>query len=64
MLFVTCLDDGTKYGFTARTPYEAMQSMFYTLNITCEDNTAVINETPSGLHLWMEHTGKTYCIKY
>lgn len=60
---VHCLDDGKTYCFVAKTPYEAMQMMKYTLDTARKDNSAVINKTESGLHLWMEHNGKTYSIR-
>ena len=48
---ITCLDDGSIYVFVARTPYEAMTMMLYTLNVKNEDSYAVINKTKSGLPL-------------
>lgn len=62
MLWVKCLDDGKRCGFVTRTAYEALQKMIYTLNLSCKDDNAVINKTESGLHLWFEHSGKTYAI--
>ena len=59
---VFCLDDGSTYLFTARTGYEAMQKMKYTLDLRHNDPTAVINKTESGNCSYMEHTGKTYSI--
>lgn len=63
MYKVWCLDDGKKFYFDAKTPYEAMRKMKYTLDLENEDKSCVINKTESGLHLWMEHTGKTYGIR-
>lgn len=63
MYKVWCLDDGKKFYFDAKTPYEAMQKMKYTLDLEKEDKSCVINKTESGLYLWMEHTGKTYGIR-
>lgn len=60
---ITCLDDGSIYEFVARTPYEAMTMMLYTLNVKNEDSYAVINKTKSGLYLWTEHNGKTYVVR-
>lgn len=63
MIFVICLDTSVSYGFDARTAYEALAKMKYTLDIQHLDQNAVINKTPSGLHLWMEHSGKTYAVR-
>lgn len=63
MIYVNCLDDGKSYGFDAKTAYEAMRKMLYTLNIKRNDENAVINKTESGLHLWFEHSGKTYAVR-
>lgn len=60
MITVVCLEDGREYGMDARTAYEALSKMKYTLDLEHRDNNAVINKTESGLHLWMEHSGKTY----
>ena len=63
MITVTCLDDGKSYGFAVKTPYEAMQKMKYTLDLKQKDDSAIINKTESGLHLWMDHSGKTYAVR-
>ena len=63
MIFVICLDTLVRYDFVAVTPYEAITKMKYTLDIQHSDKDAVINKTPSGLHLWMEHSGKTYAVR-
>lgn len=60
---VICLNDGTTYTFVARTGYEAMQMMKYTLDLARKDKGAVINKTKTGLHLWMDHSGKTYSVR-
>lgn len=62
MVMVLCLDDGYKYFFSARTAYEAMQKMKYTLDLSHKDPGAVINKTESGRCLWMEHGGNTYSV--
>ena len=63
MRYVTCLDDGRKYGFLdTKTPHEAMEAMLYTLNLERKDDKAEIHKTPCGMHLWFEHYGKTYGI--
>ena len=61
---VECLEDGRTFYFDAKTGYEALSKMRYTLNLKYKDKNAIINKTTSGLHLWMEHNGKTYstCI--
>lgn len=61
--YVMCLDTGILYGFIATTPYEAMQKMIYTLNISNEKRDIIINKTISGEHLYIEHSGKTYAIR-
>ena len=63
MIYVKCIDDGALYGFCTNTPYRAMEYLLYTLNIKENDENAKINKTESGLHLWMEHRGKTYAVK-
>lgn len=63
MIYVKCLDDDSSYGFNASTAYEAMEKMLYTLNQKRKDDKAVINKTNSGLHLWFEHSGKTYAAR-
>ncbi len=60
MIKVLCLDDGINYYFIAKTPYEAMQKMKYTLDLKEKDDNAVINKTESGRCLWFDHSGKTY----
>lgn len=62
MIQVTCLDDGRKYLFIARAPYEAMKKMMYYLNIKHKEET-VINKTKSGFHLWMQYGEKTYVVQ-
>ena len=59
---VFCLDDGTWYSFSARTAYEALEKMKYTLDLKLKDPSAVINKTESGKVLWFEHSGKTYSV--
>ena len=63
MISVKCLDDGAVYWFSARTAYEAMNSMKYMLNLNHLDKNVIINKTESGLHLWMEHCGNTYVAR-
>lgn len=62
MIPVVCLEDGKTYYFTARTPYEAIAAMLYYLNISRKDPSAIINKTNGGMHLWIEHCGKTYSV--
>ena len=62
MITVLCLDDSKVYGFSAKTPYEAMQKMKYTLDVFHKDESAVINKTETGKCLYMEHSGKTYGV--
>ncbi len=55
------LDDGKGYYFQARTPYEAMMKMRYTLSL--KDGSAknlAIEKTPSDCHLYMVYNGETY----
>ena len=56
---VTNLDTGTIYLFTAKTAYEAMSKMKYTLNIggKCDSS---INKTVSGNTLYLDYRGETY----
>lgn len=60
---VKCLETGAEYTFTDKTPYEAMEAMRYTLNLKRKDETATINKTCSGMHLWMDHGGFTYSVR-
>ena len=53
------LDTGTECIFTAKTAYEAMQKMIYTLNISGKCD-AVINKTENGKTLYIEHNGNAY----
>ena len=62
MLWVTCLDTGERFGYTSCTPYEALSGLLYTLNLENMDRDAVINKTDSGLHLYFDHSGRTYSI--
>ena len=57
---VFCLDDGSTFLFLAKTAYEALEKMKYTLDLCEKDDGAVINKTESGKCLWFEHSGKTY----
>lgn len=63
MISVTCMETGKQYIMDAKTPYEALQKMKYTLDLSRQDKGAIINKTESGLHLWMEHSGKTYSVR-
>lgn len=60
MIRVFCLDENKEYWFAAKTPYEAMKKMKYTLDLAHKDKNCVINMTPSAKCLYMEHGGKTY----
>lgn len=62
MITVRCLDNGNSFMFEAKTAYEALQKMKYTLDIKHKDDSAKINKTESNRHLWMEHCGKTYAV--
>ena len=62
MIWVKCLESNVSYGFTAKTPYEALQKMKYTLDWKRKDSKCVINKTLSGRTLWFEHSGKTYSV--
>jgi hypothetical protein len=57
---VICLDTGKHYWFSARTAYEAMKMMKYTLDLREQDPEAKINKTESGRCLYLIHLGKTY----
>lgn len=59
MIKIVCLDDNIEYYFIASTPYEAMEKMRYTLDITGGDKNANIS-LYNGRTLAMEHSGKTY----
>lgn len=59
---VVCLDDNRKYTFSAMSPYDAMKKMLYYLNLRKYEE-VIINKTTSGLHLYFEHSNKTYAIR-
>lgn len=59
MIKILCLDDNSEYCFTANTPYEAMEKMRYTLDITRVDKNANINLYNTRT-LAMEHNEKIY----
>ena len=59
MQTVFCLDDGSKYMFSAGSGYEALQKMLYALNLAAEDKSAKI--TLCNGRTWsLIHMGKTY----
>lgn len=62
MIKVFCLDDQSELHFFAKTPYEAMEKLIYTLNLSHLDKNARI-ELCNGRTLSVQHNGKTYgCI--
>lgn len=63
MYRVFCLDDRKNYYYGASTPYEALTKHIYTLNLSDKDDTATINKTESGLHLYTIHRGKCYAVR-
>lgn len=63
MYTIKNLDTGAELGFTAQTPYEAMQKLVYTLNLKKHDNMATINKTENGLYLWLKHSGETWVVR-
>lgn len=63
MFRVRCLETDTDYYFVARTAYESLQKMLFTLNLKRKDNNAVINKTVSGCHLYLTHFDKTYAVR-
>lgn len=62
MINITNLNTGAIWGFTAKTPYEAMEKLKYSLDITCKDPAAKINKTESGTCLYMDHSGNTWAV--
>ena len=46
--------------FCSKTPYQAMQSLIYTLNLKRQDKTARVNLLGGGRTLSVEHCGETY----
>lgn len=62
MIYVTNLDTGVTWGFGAKTAYEAMIKLKYTLDLTHKDPDAVINKTESGRCLYMDHGGNTWAV--
>ena len=62
MINILCLDTGAVWGFSAKTPYEAMQKLKYTLDLKNADPAAEICETKSGRCLYMDHSGQTWSV--
>ena len=54
------LDKDITMSFNARTAYEAMEKLLYTLNLKRVDPDAVIETSCTGRHLWLEHCGETW----
>lgn len=57
---VFCLDDGSTAVFLAKSAYDALEKMRYTLDLQNKDDGAEIKETTSGRCLWFRHSGKIY----
>ena len=62
MINVFNLNTGTVWGFSAKTPYEAMTKLKYTLDLRNKDPNAKINKTESGTCLYMDHSGNTWSV--
>ena len=63
MIDVLCLDDSKTLSFFAKTPYEAMEKLIYTLNLSRLDKNAKIELLGGGRTLSVVHHGKTYgCV--
>lgn len=62
MIYVTNLDTGATWGFVAKTAYEAMTKLKYTLDLSHKDPNAVINKTESGRCLYMDHSWNTWAV--
>jgi hypothetical protein len=60
MIRVYCLDTNEGLWFDARTPYEAMEKLLYTLNLTRFDPDACILELGGGRTLTVVHSGRTW----
>lgn len=60
---VVGMDTDEQFIMLARTPYEAMQKMLYTLNLNRLDSSATVQKTESGLHLYVVHNGNTYAVR-
>ena len=59
---IRCLDDAKTFIFMADSPRDALDKMKYTLDLKRKDDGAKIKATNSGMHLYMEHSGKTYAV--
>lgn len=62
MIEVMNLDTGAIWGFSAKTPYEAMTKLKYSLDLKHIDPDARINKTESGRCLYMDHSGNTWSV--
>lgn len=64
MRWVVCLETDKRFGYSdKKTPYEALSSMLYTLNMERLDLAAAIQMTESGKYLYFKHGYKTYVIE-
>ena len=62
MINIFNLDTGASWSFFAKTPYEAMEKLKYTLDLNHKDPAAKINKTESGRCLYMDHSGNTWSV--
>ena len=63
MICVTHMETRVRYYMDAKTPYEALTKMKYTLDLKRKDDKATINKTTSGMHLYLDHGGNTYAVR-
>lgn len=60
LIKVFCLDTHEGFFFLSRTPYEAMLSLIYYLNISHRDKTAKVQLLGGGRTLSVVHNGNTW----
>lgn len=62
MYDVFCLDTAGHFYFDAKSPFDALYKMLYTLNLQKEDRTAIIKASKTGKTLNFVHHGQTYSV--
>lgn len=63
LYYVTCLDDGSVYGYMASSPMESLQKHQYSLDLAGKDEDARINLGGHCEFLYLTHRGKTYAVR-
>lgn len=59
---VTCLETGKVYTFLAASPFNALEKMAYTLNLSYNARNPFVPDLYDKT-LWFEHNGRTYATR-